>query len=237
MLARARIHARMKRQSPASAMSIDGVNADVSILQPPRMGSLGAVTFTPEDREVLSDWLAQEGWPRGTMDIIMLEGYLVALLAWPVTVQPGAWLPPIWGLSGWKIPGKFESHLAFHRFTGLVIGFLQDLDRQLLDSPSHFIPALPAANPEVSAVAPAALWAQGFIKALQLSAEGMGLRSNSARQAVTQIASCASFVATGKQSEVRETITTAVLTLAAERPSRGPLGVLSTSGSARFARR
>src|SRR6266496_6118261 len=44
--------------------------------QPPNMSALGGLHFTLEDRELLSAWLGEDGWPRGTMDIAMLEGYL-----------------------------------------------------------------------------------------------------------------------------------------------------------------
>jgi yecA family protein len=222
---------------PAGAMAIRDTRADAAILQPPKMGALGALRFTHREREALGAWLAQGGWPRGAMDIVMLEGYLVALLAWPVRVQPGAWLPPIWGQTGWKVPAKIDSQGAYHSFIELVVGFLENLDCGLRDYPPHFMPALPALNPNLRRqTAPAACWAQGFLKALQLSAEGLGCRSNSARLAVTHIARCASSVATPSGSSIREELASAVLTLAAERVSRGPLGAFSASESLRVAR-
>jgi yecA family protein len=195
------------------------------------MNTLGALTFTSEDREALSAWLAQDGWPRGGMDIVMLEGYLVALLTWPVGVQPGAWLPPIWGQTGWKVAAKIDSQYAYRKFIELVVGFLEDLDRGLCDSPPRFIPTLPALNPSLHRqTPPGASWAQCFLKALQLGVEGLGDRSDSARSAVTRIARYATSAATPIQVVVAEEITSAVMTLAAERASRGPLGTLPQSG-------
>jgi yecA family protein len=203
---------------------------DPAVLQPPKMNTLGALTFTPEDRETLSAWLAQGGWPPGAMDIVMLEGYLVALLAWPVGIEPGAWLPPIWGQNGWKVAAKINSQGAYRRFVELVIGFLEDLDRGLCDVPPHFKPALPAFNlSQHRQTAPEASWAQGFLKALLLGTEGLGGRSDSARSAVTCIARYASSAATSARVAVAEEITSAVMTLAAERTSRGPLGTLPQS--------
>jgi hypothetical protein len=66
--------------------------ADAAPLQPPNLRLIGDLPFTRHDREALSAWLAEAGWPRGQMDMPTLEGYLVALLAWPVGVAPGAWL-------------------------------------------------------------------------------------------------------------------------------------------------
>jgi yecA family protein len=224
---------------PADAMAIRDKRANAAAIQPPNLGTLGAPTFTSDDREALGTWLAQDGWPRGAMDVVMLEGYLVGLVAWPVRVQPGAWLPPIWGQTGWKLPPEIDSQSAYRRFIELVVGFLVNLDRGLCERPAHFVPALPAPNSNLSGgtVPAASSWAQGFLKALQFSAEGLGSRSNSARLAVTYIARCASSVASPNRSEVREDLASAVLTLAAERVSRGPLGAFAASESRRVARR
>lgn len=211
-------------------MAMRDTRTDPPVLQPPKMNMLGALTFTPEDREALSAWLAQDGWPRGGMDIVMLEGYLVALLTWPVGVQPGAWLPPIWGQTGWKVAAKIDSQYAYAKFIELVVGFLEYLDRGLCDSPPHFIPTLPTLNPGLHCqTAPEASWAQGFLKALQLGVEGLGDRSDSARSAVSRIARYASSAATPTRVAVAEEITSAVMTLAAERASRGPLGTFPES--------
>ena len=203
--------------------------------QPPNLGASGALHFTLEDREVLSAWLGEDGWPRGSMDMAMLEGYLVALLTWPVRVHPGAWLPPIWGQTGWKVPAKIGSQGDYDQFIDLVVGFLEDLDRGLCASPPRFVPVLPARTPrpEHQSMPGVCCWAQGFLKALQLSAQGLGDRSDSARSAVIRIARWASTVTTPSESVVCEDLTSAVLTLAGERSSRGPLGALPPSGPRR----
>ena len=204
-------------------------------LQPPSMSALGALHFTRGDREVLSAWLGEDGWPRGTMDIAMLEGYLVALLTWPIRVQPGAWLPLIWGQTGWKVPAKIGSQSDYDKFIGRVVGFLEDLDRGLCASPPRFVPVLPVrtARAQRESMPGVCSWAQGFLKALQLSAQGLGDRSDSARSAVIRIARWASSVPTPPGPVVAEALSSAVLTLAGERSSRGPLGALPPTGSRR----
>src|SRR5438105_3599152 len=97
-------------------MALRDTRAEPSALLPPNVNALATLPFTPQDRDVLSAWLAEDGWPVRRMDIAMLEGYLVALLAWPVRVQAGAWLPPIWGQAGWKVPAKIGSQGAYHKF-------------------------------------------------------------------------------------------------------------------------
>ncbi len=204
-------------------------------LQPPNISALGTLHFTLEDRKVLNAWLAQDGWPRGAMDIAMLEGYLVALLTWPVRLQPGAWLPLIWGQTGWKVPAKIGSQSDYEQFIELVIGFLQDLDRGLCAGPPRFMTVLPvrAPGPQRQSVPGVCSWARGFLKALHLSAQGLGNRSESARSAVTRIARCALSAPMASGSSVEHEIASAVLTLATERTSRGPLGALPPTESRR----
>src|SRR5271155_6081888 len=104
-------------------------------LLPPDLQSLGSIAFTPHDFTALDAWLAEDGWPAEHMDAAMLEGYLVALLVWPIQLSPGAWLPPIWGIRGWKVAAKIATRETYDRFLVLVIGFLQDLERRLTASP------------------------------------------------------------------------------------------------------
>jgi yecA family protein len=203
------------------------------VLQPPNISAFGSLHFTLQDRTALSAWLGEDGWPRGTMDIAMLEGYLIALLTWPMRIHSGAWLPPIWGQTGWRVPAKISSQGDYDRFINLVVGFLEDLDREVCASPPRFVPVLPDRAPGLHGqTTPGVSWARGFLKALELSAQGLGNRSDSARSAVTRIAHCASSAPTSSGPLVAE-LTSAVLTLAGERSSRGPLGALPPVGSPR----
>ncbi len=200
-------------------------------LLPPNLRTLEVRPFTPEkDRQTLHAWLSEDGWPRGSMDMGMLEGYLVALLVWPVSVSPGAWLPSIWGeKAGWRVPAKIAAPEAFDKFIGLVVGLLRDLDRGL-DVP-QFVPTLSPDEPvRRGPRAPGVSWAQGFLCALQHSAQGLQCRSPAARSAVAGIAGYASLVvpSAGARSVAVTNLTAAVLTLAAERSSHGPLGALET---------
>jgi yecA family protein len=206
--------------------------AEAAALLPPGLRELGALPFTPSDREALRTWLAEGGWPRGQMDIATLEGYLIALLVWPVGVMPGAWLPPIWGeRGGWRVPAKLIEPDTYMRFTRLVVGFLQELDRGLSASPPYFAPTLSeGASPLRARAAPGVTWAQGFLRALQQNLQGLTWRSTTARSAVEGIARYASHVSSSPETDptIAADLKSAVLTLAAERPSRGPLGAFES---------
>src|SRR6201996_6085547 len=104
-------------------------------LRPPDLQALGSIAFTATDFATLDAWLAEEGWPAEHMDAAMLEGYLVALLVWPIQLSPGAWLPAIWGIRGWKVAAKIATRESYDRFVALVIGLLQELERRLAAVP------------------------------------------------------------------------------------------------------
>jgi yecA family protein len=206
--------------------------AEPAALLPPNLRTLGEQPFTGTDRETLRAWLAESGWPRGQMDLEMLEGYLIALLVWPIGVTPGAWLPPIWGeRGGWRVPAKLTEPDTYARFTGLVVGFLQEIDRGLSATPRQFAPTLLDHAPPLRGwPAPGIPWAQGFLRALQQNLQGLTWRSTTARTAVERIARYASHASSTAATDptIAADLKEAVLLLAAERPSRGPLGVLET---------
>jgi yecA family protein len=204
-----------------------GRNALPRTQLPPDVGALGVVQFTLRDRATLSDWLAEDGWPRWRMDIAMLEGYLVGLLVWPVAIAPGAWLPPIWGVAGWKVPPKIKSPDAYRKFEDLVVGYLHYLEFQISTPHPGFIPTLsPSSTDWHPRAAPGIAWAQGFIKALQQGLQGLRGRSDRATSAVTRIAHYASAPMTGPTTQlaIAAELAAAVAELASERISRGPLG-------------
>jgi yecA family protein len=213
------------------------VKAQPPVLLPPNLAMLEARPFTEQDRLTLRTWLTEAGWPRGTMDLAMLEGYLVALLTWPVGITSGAMLPPIWGeKAGWRVPAKIAAQEPFDTFIGLVVGLLRDLDARLGASTTRFVPTLLADErgrrwPRATGVS----WVHGFLKGLQQNAQGLQDRSPAVRTAVTSIARYGSFEIAptdarfaGVATDLQESISV----LVSERGSRGPLGALETVASA-----
>ena len=208
----------MAKRSPFSRRT------EEPIVLPPDLRKLGTLPFGPDERRELETWLGQAGWSRETMDSESLEGYLVALLIWPVDLPSGAWLPLIWGERGWKHPPKLTAPRDFERFVTLVCGLLQDLDRRLSDGTWLFIPALRLSAPRQRwrSQTPCR-WASGFASALQQHAFGLKYRSMPARSAA-EIMVRWSTLAPTTQTAVE--LSRAVRTLVMERPTRGPLGPL-----------
>ena len=193
-------------------------------LLPPNLQSLGSIAFTGDDFTALDAWLAEDGWPAERMDAAMLEGYLVALLAWPIQLSPGAWLPAIWGVRGWKVAAKIATPEHYDRFLALVIGLLQELERRLTATPraSTFVLANDRAllSPRYFA---GAAWSTGFMSALQFNATGLGSRSALSRTALENIIAIASLRSKEPRAMLRVAaeLLTSVGTLMEERPARG----------------
>jgi yecA family protein len=212
--------------------------ATPDVLMPPNLQDMGPLPFSPNSFAELDAWLAEEGWPPKHMDAAMLEGYLVALLVWPIELSAGAWLPPIWGVRGWKVAAKIATTDTYNRFLVLVIGFLQDLERRLTALPPLRPYVLDHRAPIVSASYFAgSAWATGFMIALQENSSGFGSRSASARSAVEGIARFASLrtAKAAAMASVSAELSAQVAKLMHERLSRRELQplLLSLSGGAR----
>jgi uncharacterized protein len=157
-------------------------------LVPPNLKDIGPVEFSPEDRDNLGAWLGEDGWPRDRMNIVMLEGYLVAMIVWPVELSPGAWLPAIWGIQGWKVAEKISAPELYQKFNRLVIGFRQHLAFSMNSNPRTFVPGLYGVSGGVSEPNGAMRWSLGFLLALQHGSQGFNWRSAEVTSAVQVIA-------------------------------------------------
>jgi len=192
---------------------------------PPNLLTFGTAPFGDPQRARLTAWLREAGWPRGHMEIAELEGYLVALISWPVDISSGAWLPRTWGLPGWKVPTKIAARSQYEEFVALIVGFMQDLDRQLSQQPSRFESSVLCGLREREHSETLHTWGRGFVTALTLGSQGLKGRSAVAGAAVHTIASITASSAPFRSRTV-EDIVSAVRSLIEQRPSRGPLGPL-----------
>jgi len=198
---------------------------DPGELMPPDLRTLAAAPFGEEQRDRLTSWLREAGWPRAHMEIATLEGYLVALIAWPVGISAGAWLPPIWGERGWKVPTKIAAQSQYEEIVSLIVGFMRDLDRNLSRQPSRFESSVLHGLSGRARIDALHGWGKGFMTAMALGSQGLKGRSASAGAAVRLIAGTTAASAPFGPKAV-ENVVSAVLALMEQRPSRGPLGPL-----------
>jgi yecA family protein len=200
--------------------------AEAATVLPPNLRTLGALSFTQKERAALKEWLGEAGWPPGALDIHTLEGYLVALLVWPVELPPGAWLPSIWGERGWKVPAKLAGPFLLEKFVTLISAYLQELDNGLYTNPLPYAPAIAAPVVKRRGERPEGCsWAIGFLGALEqhTHAQGLKYRSEAVKASAMVIARCASMP---PGADTSAELARAVYALAAERTSRGPLDPL-----------
>ncbi|MDP9087596.1 MAG: YecA family protein [Pseudomonadota bacterium] len=191
-------------------------------LVPPDIEKFGSLGFLSSDRSSLSKWLNESDWPRDTMNVVAIEGYLVAMIVWPINLSPGAWLPAIWGIRGWKVAAKIEAPASYDRFLRLILGYRQHLTAVLTSAPQTFVPALHDSIALSSAGIAAMRWAQGFMAALQQGTQGLDLRSAQSIAAVKLIALHASSVAPyshKSESVLAAEIGKAVLTIVSDIPA------------------
>jgi yecA family protein len=192
---------------------------------PPDLRTFAVAPFGDGQRARLTAWLREVAWPRAHMEMATLEGYLVALIAWPVGISPGAWLPPIWGERGWKVPTKIAARSQYEEFVSLVVGFMRDLDRSLSRQPSRFESSVLHNLKGGARIKALHGWGKGFMTALTLGSQGLKGRSDSAGAAVRLIAGTTSASAPFGPQAV-EDVVSAVMALMEQRTSRGPLGPL-----------
>lgn len=204
------------------------------VLLPPNLETVGPVPFTAQDFAKLDAWLAEEGWPLGRMDVAMLEGYLVALLSWPIELGAGAWLPSIWGIQGWKVPAKIANPETYRRFTGLIVGLFQELEHRLSASPPARTFVLGCDSPCLSGrYFAGAAWATGFLTALHQHSTGLGGRSSTVRGAVEDIAHYAPrrSIEASALPAVATALSVALMRIMSERPFPGPVAAATSSNA------
>ena len=200
-------------------------------LVPPKLSEFGHQPFTSRERETLAHWLHEPTWPRGTLNIYALEGYLTALLVWPVGSQPGAWLPPIWNEAGWRVRPPIDTAQRYGEFLELVVGFMRAIDAGLLQTRPVFESSigLQFNHDGLDMKARAQHWAQGFGLGLRQGVQTRVAPTEDARETVHAIAAYAvdrSPFSTDSTHRADIGLMQAVLTLAKSRLSRGPLGAM-----------
>lgn len=193
----------------------------------PKLEEYGHRPFALPEREALSRWLEEPGWPRGTMNIYSLEGYLVAMLVFPLGLRASVWLPSIWNESaGWKIPLAIQAPERYGEFLELLIGFKRFMDVGLKASPPRFETVV---APSTRHDRPTALreqdWVRGFSTALNRCAHINVFNDTNVRAALYAIAN---HTIDSKRSNNRSnpapmSIEHAVLLLAQARIARGTM--------------
>ena len=127
---------------------------------------ISAPQFSQREFDALAEWLLRRG--KGIYDIVGLEGYLTAVVIGPNTLSPLRWLPNVWG----GAQPKFRDLNELNQFTGLVVGFYNDIALQFDRAPDRFIPTFYESKVDGKRVQVVYDWCVGFLKGMRLDAAG-----------------------------------------------------------------
>ncbi|AYH44852.1 UPF0149 family protein [Azoarcus sp. DN11] len=114
--------------------------------------------------EALEELLTSDVVPEDCMNLEMLDGYLAAVIASPVTIDPEQWLPPVWSAHGDEI--SFGSGSQLQRAIRLVRRYYNEL-ATTLGQPEGWEPFCYAAS-EGDTIAIGEEWIEGFAQGLEL---------------------------------------------------------------------
>lgn len=121
-----------------------------------------------DEFEALEELLTSDIVPEDCMNLEMLDGYLAAVLASPVAIAPGLWLPPVWSAHGDDI--SFGSGSQMQRAIRLVRRYHNEL-ATTLGQPEGWEPFCYASS-EGDSIAIGEEWVEGFVQGLELWPEG-----------------------------------------------------------------
>lgn len=122
--------------------------------------------FSDADFETLDAWLLRRG--KGICEIVELEGFLTSVVIGPNTLSPLKWLPEVWG---GKQP-RFRDLEEMNRFTGLVMGFYNDIALAFEYAPQKFTPTFYERKVDGKRVRIVDEWCFGFMKGMRLDIAG-----------------------------------------------------------------
>jgi uncharacterized protein len=122
--------------------------------------------FSDTDFEALDAWLLRRA--KGICEIVELEGFLTAVIIGPNTLSPLKWLPKVWG----GTQPRFRDLEEMNRFTGLVMGFHNDIALAFQYAPEKFTPTFYESKIDGRRVRIVDEWCFGFMKGTRLDPAG-----------------------------------------------------------------
>ena len=152
--------------------TIDEQGIDAVIGPPPGQEERNPRMHGLSDAELreLDDFLADESIESTSMDLSMLDGYLVAIAIGPGLIPPSAWLPWVWDhAEGLNQPG-FDRGAQANRVLSLLMRHYNAVVEAFDTDPAGFEPVFMR-----GAGYGAAEWSEGFVCGLQFNDRAWGL--------------------------------------------------------------
>ena len=127
---------------------------------------LGA-DLSPEEIEVLDDFLGSPALEGTSMDVSTLEGFFATLALSPRVTMPGEWMPWVWDCEHGKVEPEFEGMDHANQIVNLLLRFYNAVLGRINTNVAGFEPIF------CSGVQwGASEWCRGFLTAMRLDPEG-----------------------------------------------------------------
>jgi uncharacterized protein len=127
--------------------------------------------LSDKEFDELDEFLMSDALPEETMDIAMLDGFLTALVIGPNLIEPGRWLPEIWGgrQASEDVPWQSADQQA--RITNMILRHWNFLLAQFQGEPEAYEPVLYASEEDGREVSIIDEWCIGFVRGMNLDGE------------------------------------------------------------------
>ena len=136
------------------------------------MKMLDQSPLTEDEIRELDQFLLDADRLEEAMDVSTLDGFLTAIVCGPKTIMPSEWMRWVWDMERGEETPTFKDHGEAQRIVGLLMRHMNDVAATLYESPEDYEPLL-LENPNDGDTVPVIdEWCFGFMKGVQLDAEG-----------------------------------------------------------------
>lgn len=120
--------------------------------------------LSDDEFDALEELLTSDVVPADCMNLEMLDGYLAAVIASPIVLPAGAWLPAVWSAHDDDL--SFASGSGMQRAISLVLGYYNELVTTI-GAPEGWEPFCYAGS-SADELAVGEEWIEGFMQGLEL---------------------------------------------------------------------
>ena len=126
--------------------------------------------LTEAEFALLDEFFLSDDAPENTMDSVMLDGYLAAVVSGPTMVMPSEWLRWVWDTENGTESPTFASRAQAQQITGLLMQHYQYLNHTLTHAPADYEPRLYEREVDGRTVPIIDEWCVGYFLGMSLDA-------------------------------------------------------------------
>lgn len=124
--------------------------------------------LTDEELDFLEQFLSSDAVCDDAMDVVMLHGFLTAIISGPNMIMPSAILPWVWDARQATRQPRFLSPGRARKITGLIVQYWNDINRTLNECPDLFEPPLYTTEWKGEEIFIFDEWCEGYCKGINI---------------------------------------------------------------------